>query len=1313
MTFASPYKGLEAFADTDLDALLFFGREREREIVVANLIAARLTILYGPTGVGKSSLLRAGVARALRELPEQPLVVVFDHWGDDPSADLAAVVAEASGEDPGKGLLDVVERAQQARDVYLVLDQAEEYFVYHQQEERFDVEIARLVGDPLRVNVLLSLREDSLAKLDRFKARIPYIYANSLRLDRLDREEGRMAIVRPVERWNELENDTVNVEPPLVEAVLDGVRAGRIEQGGGLGGVEGNGRPSSVEAPYLQLVMQRVWEVERAADSHALRAATLAGLGGARQVVADHLDRAIAELSEPERDVAAQLFTFLVTPSGTKIAHDLPDLAEYAGVGEAEAAPVVDTLSRYRILRPDEAGRIEIFHDVLAAEVLAWRRSHNAIRALEQERAEARRRHRRLAWLAGLAFVALVLTVSLAAFAWSQRNQAQQQAAVADQQTATAKKAQQGEAQKAKELQNKNEQLQQSNTELRQQKARADENAQKAHENAQQTQQANEELQAETATANSATAQAQTQKRNVQHQKAKAVAAAKRARRNAAKARTQRDVARHERLLATARALREKARALEDVDPVLSLRFALRAARIEANFDAEDVLRSSLVAMRERHVLPGGGRIVRSAAYDPRDSLVVLASGAGGARLFRARTGALVRLLDPRFVWKATFSNDGRLIATADGDGKARLWDAGNGRLLRSFAHSGPVRDVAFSADDRFLVTASVDWTARVWLTNTGASVSTMRHGGPVIHVAFDPNGDRVVTVSGPPPRKTAPVAQVFDAKTGNRLYTVAQDRITSAKFSKDGSLLVTTSADRSARLWNAKTGDPVSRMNEPSGHVVDAEFSPGGDRLVLATDSGDGFVWDVQNPSQPERLFSFTGATSALTSASYSPDGRLIVATSRDESSRVYLANSGLEMARLVGHNEAVTSASFSHGGSSILTASNDGTARIWSPPASVELTLVGSHGAGASVNVVHVSPDGTAAISAGSDATARIWDLRRHLELGVLRGHTGAVLDAEFSPDGRLAVTASIDGTARIWRVADSRLLEVLRHDDSVTSARFSPNGTLVATASDDGTARIWRVDDGRQLAKLPHSGPVTDVSFSPNGRLLVTASADREARLWAVPSGRLLRTLRGHRSAIVRATFSPDGRLVLTASRDHTARLWRVADGAALAVLRAHTRALTDAEFSPNGKLIVTASVDRDARIWSVRTGQSLHTLRGHASAVNTASFSPDGRWVVTGAHTSAGLWEVSTGRPFSVSLPGFPFLRGHQDRITSAEFAPNSRRIVTGSLDGTVRTYSCAICGRLASLMTIARLRLEGLAADVRGAPRRSRDNARLR
>ena len=107
MSVASPYKGLAAFEDSELDALFFFGRERDTEIVVANLIASRLTVLYGSSGVGKSSLLLAAVARQLRGLPEEPLVIVFANWGYDPARALARAVADLAEIEAGE-LVDTV-----------------------------------------------------------------------------------------------------------------------------------------------------------------------------------------------------------------------------------------------------------------------------------------------------------------------------------------------------------------------------------------------------------------------------------------------------------------------------------------------------------------------------------------------------------------------------------------------------------------------------------------------------------------------------------------------------------------------------------------------------------------------------------------------------------------------------------------------------------------------------------------------------------------------------------------------------------------------------------------------------------------------------------------------------------------------------------------------------------------------------------------------------------------------------------------------------------------------------------------------------
>jgi len=186
----SPYRGLAAFDDSELDALYVFGRERDSEIVVANLIASRLTVLYGPSGVGKSSLLLASVARALRKLPEQPLVLVFSSWSEPPESALARAIAEAAGIEPGS-LVDVATRTQAERDVYLVLDQAEEYFTYHDTDDGFDEEEGTFtICSFWLVSALSEIGEHNLAR-DLCQKLLGYASPLHLYAEEIDPRSGR------------------------------------------------------------------------------------------------------------------------------------------------------------------------------------------------------------------------------------------------------------------------------------------------------------------------------------------------------------------------------------------------------------------------------------------------------------------------------------------------------------------------------------------------------------------------------------------------------------------------------------------------------------------------------------------------------------------------------------------------------------------------------------------------------------------------------------------------------------------------------------------------------------------------------------------------------------------------------------------------------------------------------------------------------------------------------------------------------------------------------------------------------------------
>src|SRR4029079_2345739 len=248
--------------------------------------------------------------------------------------------------------------------------------------------------------------------LDEFAGRIPELFGNLLRLDRLDREAGRTAILGPLARYSELSGERVPAEDSLVAAVLDEAST-----------------ETGVEAPYLQLVLERLWERERDAGSRELRLSTFREIGGARAVVREHVHGALERLPLAEQEAAARVVRQLVTPSGRKVSHEPTDLAEYADVEDIKLHRLLDTLGRERIVRGVDGmqgapTRYEIFHDVLGPPILAWQAEHQ----LRREQLRARRQHRRQLAIIGASLVALAVVAAVAVFALVERSDARTQA---------------------------------------------------------------------------------------------------------------------------------------------------------------------------------------------------------------------------------------------------------------------------------------------------------------------------------------------------------------------------------------------------------------------------------------------------------------------------------------------------------------------------------------------------------------------------------------------------------------------------------------------------------------------------------------------------------------------------------------------------------------------------------------------------------------------------------------------------------------------------------------------------------------------
>ena len=1010
-----PFKGLAAFEDTDLDALFFCGREREREIVVANLLASRLTVLYGPSGVGKTSLLRAAVAHSLRSAHDAS-VVVFSSWAGDPRAGLGEAIDAATGLE-SSGTLS--EKFRAAGEVYVILDQFEEYFLYHEQGPFAD-ELADAIADPgLRASFLLGLREDALAKLDAFKGKIPNLFANYLRLDHLDREGARAAILGPVERYNELTGENVRVEPELVDAVLNEVAAGRVDVGqAGRGGIEADSE--RIEAPYLQLVLERLWEAERERGSSVLHLSTLRELGGAEAIVRAHLERALGRLEPAEQDVAATMFGHLVTPSGSKIAHRPSDLAQYAAVPEAEVQPVLDALGRERIVRAvDGAGgaeRYEIFHDVLADGVLAWR----ARRELERDREQARAHQRRLTVVAALALLGLAAMTAVAIYAFSERSHARSSARRA--------RARALEATALADLP-KNPQ-----------RALADAvNAARfspSNRAAEILRQALAQAHLRRVLTGSGPPGPTTPAVSPDGRLVARIGAGSgrvtifdRRRRKVLRVLPRRSVksARFSpdgKLLATAdyrgvdlwspRSGRHVA-VLSDHTPTKLMNDAEFSpnGKLLAAAGQDGALRIWNVAKRTRlFFFVGHTNPLLAAAWSPDGRFVADASGDRTSLVWEVegveQGQQVAKLVGHRgAVTSVAFSRDGASIRTGSADRTVRLWDTHFEQDLDPLgSHRGGAVTAAFGASGRLVVSAGADGTVRIWSVPRRRLLHVLRPGGHVNDAEPSPDGRLVVTAG-------SHGAQIWDARTGDRLRTLhTSGPVLVARFSPDGGLVVTGESRGAVRLWRTRDGGSL-RSEKQSGAVLDADFAPDGKTVVTAGRDG-ATVWRIDDGSH--RLL----RSGLVSRVAVSPDGSLVATAHGDGAARLWDAKTGRVVHVLRSWPVRLTDVAFDPSGRLLLTT------------------------------------------RAGIKNNVELWNTRTGKLEREMVGVFGTVSSAAFNPDGRWIVTAG-PISAALWQTGADRPYFYLRGGDTplkvLTAVAFSPDGRLVLSASRDGSVRLYR--------------------------------------------------------------------------------------------------------------------------------------------------------------------------------------------------------------------------------------------------------------
>ena len=584
----------------------------------------------------------------------------------------------------------------------------------------------------------------------------------------------------------------------------------------------------------------------------------------------------------------------------------------------------------------------------------------------------------------------------------------------------------------------------------------------------------------------------------------------------------------------------------------------------------------------------------------------------------------------------------------------------------------------------------------------------------------FDPKGARIAVAGGTVPDEGA---RVFDVATGRSTPLLAHaNTVGSIAFAPDGETVATGSDDFTARIWNARTGAPVSPPLSQGSRVRLLRFSPDGSLLLAA---GDGLA-DRDHPGAILWRAEASGERAAvlasdapIVDAAFRPDGLRVAMIDAQGRARIWDPRTGTAVGGVFASDDPEgpgrsPCVRYAADGRRVVT-SNGRTIEIWDADAGVPVggpwtvracarvemlerdavLAVDRRGATELFAEEHSGPfrhgdDTTAAIAvsrskgelpriatASLDGSVRVWDpLSESLTFPVLR-HTGAVIDADLSEDGNRLLTVDVAGIVRVWDLSDA-----LRGDAAADPAgvevrctAFAPDGARVATGARDGTVRIADTATGAPSGpSIVHPGGVTAIAFDRDGSRIATGGEDGSVRVWSAKDGAALGPTIEHAGPIVAVGFSSDGSSVLAAGGT-SARLFDARSGECRTAGEPQDEEGVDsAALSPDGSRIATGGMDGVARVWDARTGEPVTPPLVHTGGskyanlsqrVSCVAFSPDGRLLATSSGDGAThVWDAATGSPAAPSLIGGDL---------AAAFGPDGRWIATAGSSGAVRVF----------------------------------------
>lgn len=1119
----NPYKGLRAFQELDADD--FYGRDEMISTIVETATKRSLVTVVGPSGSGKSSLVKAGLVPALKgDIRDRPLLITEMYPGTHPFEELDTALRRIATDWPDQGAIGeltadagglqrmIKQILPEDTELVLVIDQFEELFSLLNDEATRALFIEALTQvaseETTSVLVVITLRADFFDRPLQYSEFGRLLKRGLVPLTTPSRMELAEAVSRPARRVG------LDYEDGLISEIVSEV----ADQPGAL--------------PLMQFALTEM--VERA-DSPELTFESFRRQGGIGGAIGAKAEDLYVQEDETGRQAIQQMFLRLahVDGEGTYtrrrvLVKELTDLRIHqgpiSGVLNAFAAHRLLTFDRDPITR---GPTIEVAHEALLRQ---WPRLRQWLGERRQDLVHRQRlREARQEWLANDADDAFLLTGGRLAqyVAWAET------------------------------------------TDLR--LSPDDLSFLEMSQTSSQEQRAIAEKKEIERIARSALA---TVDDNPERSLLVAVAAAERSRN--LDGTLVDDVAEtlHEALI--------RLRIVATIEAGGAIGLAtdgheLAVAGRNGSLTFHDL--RDLEVLRE---LPRSDRPLDVMAYLPTGESLVGVDSGGVLHWWDVAHGGHFADVDLGVggagrPWWVDVSGDERFVAVGvDRSGEVSIFAAATGDLIRSLAVDSPT-DGRFSPDSSRLVISDtggnlVYFDTSNWLETPAESPAL---GTRINRMKWSPDGGRLVFTT-----ETAGTV-TWDVRRGRPVHIVPGLFAGAVDVSPTGRHLVVGGTDGKSRCIDIATGAEVATLAAHALEVREAYFTQSGDRVVTTGVDGTR-LWDVTPVGQREMLTLQAHPTTGNAANSYfSNDGTLLVTTSKEREAKVWETGRWKTTITINGLPTLPGQSAFTLDGGRVAVAlgeSPEGITSFRDTRLTHAATHTGIFDTKSGELVVELAghegheigrafrPDGRRVVTAGLDSIISLWDAETGRLLDSERSEHGRMNLVSFDHEGHLVVVGNEDGTFTIWELSADRLKQTLTvpaHHGAVF-ARFSPDGERIATASEDSTGGIWDVAGNLITRLIGHTAVAWNVAWAPDGDTVATVSIDGSIRIWNPETGDLRMTLTAPDYPVASSEISPDGIMAVPAGQKGRVYLYTLKDDELVRLARERlTRELTPQE------------------------------------------------------------------------------------------------------------------------------------------------------